>query len=124
MLERLPRRERQLLDTLFSLGQGGAEEIRSAMRDAPSNSAIRAMLTRLEAKGFVTHRVNGSRYVYTPTIVPKAASESALRQVVTTFFAGSAASAAKALLGMAGRIDEGERRRLDKLIKRARDNER
>jgi BlaI family transcriptional regulator, penicillinase repressor len=120
MLDQLPRRERQLLDTLFALKRGTAEEIRAAMSDAPSNSAVRAMLARLESKGFVSRRPEGQRYVYSPSVVARKAGETALRQVVRTYFDDSAARAATALLGMTGRLDEAELTRLEEMIRHAR----
>jgi predicted transcriptional regulator len=116
----LPRREQQVLDTLLALGEGGAEQIRAAMTDPPSNSAIRAMLVRIEAKGFIRHRVEDQRYVYMPVITRHKARQDALRHVVRTFFDGSAAGAATTLLGMTDRLEEAELRRLEELIKAAR----
>jgi predicted transcriptional regulator len=120
MLDRLPRRERQLVDALIALGEGTAEDIRGAMPDPPSNSAVRMMLSRLEDKGAVTRRAEGQRFVYVPTVPVEAARRTALKEVVGTYFGGSPASAATALLGMAEQLDEPELRRLEQLIARAR----
>ena len=85
----LPRREREILEVLFGLGEATAEDIRTRLADPPSYSAVRAMLARLEAKGQVKHREEGLRYVYAPTVAPKAARRAALKQYVSTFFGGS-----------------------------------
>lgn len=119
-MEKLPRRERQVLDTLFAIGEGSVEEIRAAMSDPPSNSAVRAMLVRMEAKGSVKHRIDGQRYIYAPAIAKQSARRHALRHLVQSFFDGSAASAATALLGMAEHLDEEELQRLEDLIRAAR----
>ena len=62
--QKLTRREREIMDILFALGQGAAEEIRERLTEPPSYSAVRTMLARLEAKGQIRHHEEGLRYVY------------------------------------------------------------
>lgn len=85
----LSRREREIMDVLFSLSEATAEDIRTRLVDPPSYSAVRAMLARLETKGHIRHREDGPRYVYAPTLSPMTARREALRQYVGTFFGGS-----------------------------------
>ena len=94
----LSRRERQIMEVLHARGQATAEEVKSALADAPSYSAVRALLRILEEKGHVKHRREGLRYVHLPTEAKARASRSALRRVVRTFFGGSAPLAVAALL--------------------------
>ncbi len=94
----LSRRERQIMEILHARGQATAEEVKSALPDAPSYSAVRALLRILEEKGHVKHRRQGLRYVHLPTEAKVRASRSALRRVVRTFFGGSAPLAVAALL--------------------------
>lgn len=97
--EKLSRREREIMDVLFSLSEeASAEQIRERLSDPPSYSAVRAMLAKLEAKGAVRHREKGLRYVYAPTTRRSTARRSALRKMVQVFFEGSAGQAATALL--------------------------
>ena len=97
--EKLSRREREILDVLFALGnEASAEEIRERLTEPPSYSAVRAMLAKLEAKGAIRHKEKGLRYVYLPTTPRTTARRSALRKLVETFFEGSAGQAATALL--------------------------
>ena len=97
--EKLTRREREIMHVLFALGnRATAEEIRTRLTDPPSSSAIRAMLTRLEAKGHLRHRGDGLRYVYSATTSPANASRKALKQHLSTFFGGSIGEMATALL--------------------------
>lgn len=97
--EKLSRREREIMDVLFALGEeASAEEIRGRLSDPPSYSAVRAMLAKLEAKGAIRHREKGLRYVYLPTTPRSSARRSALRKLVDIFFGGSAGQAATALL--------------------------
>ena len=97
--EKLSRREREIMQVLFGLGnRASAEDIRTRLTDPPSSSAIRAMLTRLEAKGHLRHREDGLRYVYSATTSPEKASKKALKQHLSTFFGGSRGEMAAALL--------------------------
>ncbi|GJG89563.1 hypothetical protein tb265_47440 [Gemmatimonadetes bacterium T265] len=120
----LSRRERQILDVLYARGRATAAEVLAALPDAPSYSAVRALLRVLEDKGHVVHEVDdgaGRAYVYRPAVAAARARRSALRHLVTTFFGGSAAQAAAALLDLDGsRLTPDEAARLADLIARAR----
>lgn len=97
MIETLPRREREVFETLCGLGQGATAAVRDSLRDPLSDSAVRTLLKRLEAKGLVIRSADGA---WRPAAQGRALADSALRRIVDTFFAGSAASAATALLGL------------------------
>ena len=87
------------MNVLFALGSAAsAEEIRAGLTEPPSYSAVRAMLAKLEAKGFIRHREEGLRYVYVPTVSRSVARRAALQQLVTVFFGGSPGETATALL--------------------------
>ena len=97
--ERLSRREREIMNILFALGdRASAEDIRAQLTEPPSYSAVRAMLVKLEAKGYIRHREEGLRYVYFPTTPRTAARRAAVQQLLRVFFGGSAGEAATALL--------------------------
>lgn len=97
--EKLTRREREIMDTLFALeGNASAEDIRERLSDPPGYSAVRAMLVKLEAKGYVRHREEGLRYVYAPTTSRASAQRGALDKLVRVFFGGSPSQTATALL--------------------------
>jgi predicted transcriptional regulator len=103
----LSRRESQIMEIVYELGRATAADIREAMPDPPSYSAVRAMLRILEDKGHLRHEQDGPRYVYLPTIPPEQARASALKRVVRTFFDGSAEGAVSALLDIADdRLDQ------------------
>jgi BlaI family penicillinase repressor len=89
LTHKFSRREREIMDVLFSLGAAAAEDIRARLTDPPSYSAVRAMLVRLEAKGHIKHHEQGLRYVYAPTTSPATARKAALKQYLGTFFGGS-----------------------------------
>lgn len=88
--ERLTRREREIMNALFALGnRASAEEIRARLTSPPGDSSVRVMLARLEKKGHVRHQQDGLRYIYSATISPAVAKRTALQQYVKTFFGGS-----------------------------------
>ena len=121
MLTSLPPREREIVDILYERGASTVTEIADAIADDLSGSAIRAMLKRLEGKGFVAREASERGFVYAPSVPEKAASKSALSQVVRVFFNGSPTSAAAALLGMQGEMSTSELDELEKLIADARE---
>jgi predicted transcriptional regulator len=117
----LSRRERQIIDILYSHGRATAAEVLAALHDPPSYSAVRAILRILEDKGHVRHEQDGPRYVYVPTIARDSAKRSAMRHMVRTFFDGSAEQAISALLDdSSARLSEAELDRLARLIDQAR----
>jgi BlaI family penicillinase repressor len=119
--QHLSRRERQIMDALHQRGQATAAEIQDALPDAPSYSAVRALLRILEDKGHIRHRRDGARYVYLPRASRVTARRSALRRVVATFFQGSVTQAMAALLETADtRLSDMELRELQEIIEQAR----
>lgn len=122
-IEGLSRRERQIMDVIYRMGEAAVSEVRDGMDDAPSYSAVRAMLRILEEKGHLTHRQDGPRYVYGPVKPIEEATESALERVLSTFFQGSAERAMAALLDMSSaRLSAEELDRLSKMIEAARED--
>lgn len=120
MLSKLPPRERQIVDLLYVHGSMAVAEICEALPDRLSGSAVRAMLQRLERKGYVRREDSDRGFLYTPAVADSVARKSALSEVVRVFFNGSAAGAATALLGMSDRLDAEELEQLEEMIARAR----
>ena len=120
----LSRRERQIMDVLYANGRATAADVQSALPEAPSYSAVRAMLRILEDKGHVRHEQDGPRYVYVPTVPRENAKRSALRHMLHTFFEGSAEQAISALLDEpSSKLSDAELDRLARLIAQARNAE-
>ena len=82
----LSRRERQIMDVIYARGSATVQDVVGQIPDPPSYSAVRAMWRVLEEKGHVRHKEDGPRYVYLPTVPRDEARQSALRQLVRTFF--------------------------------------
>jgi predicted transcriptional regulator len=117
----LSRRERQILDILYSRGRATAAEILTALPDPPSYSATRALLRILETKGHIRHESDGPRYVFLPKVSRQKARSSALKHMLATFFDGSAVEAAAALVdGSAAKMSPEELDQLQALIERTR----
>ena len=88
--ERLTRREREIMNAVFALGnRASAEEIRARLTSPPSDSSVRVMLARLEKKGHLRHQQDGLKYLYSATTSPAVAKRTALQQYLQTFFDGS-----------------------------------
>jgi len=113
----LGKRERQIVETLYRLGEASVADVRSAISDAPSYSAVRGMLNLLADKGVVRFRQEGKRYLYRPAAAKRKISRSALRNLVRNFFADQPADAVAALVdGWAGKLSPDDFLRIRRLI--------
>lgn len=119
MIESLPRREREVFEILCRLETATAADVRRAMTGEPSDSAVRTLLSRLEAKKLVVRRADEQAYLYSPAPAPEALATGALQRLVATFFNGSAASAATALLGLTNELKPEELEALKRAIEEA-----
>jgi predicted transcriptional regulator len=118
----LSRREREMMNIIFARGRATAQEVMEAMAEPPSYSAVRATLRVLEQKGHVRHEHDGTRYVYTSTTNREKVRLSALDQLLTTFFDGSAANVVATLIErQKGKLTDEELDRLSELIEQARE---
>jgi predicted transcriptional regulator len=120
MLSKLPPRERQIVDILYERGPVLVSEICEILPDQLSGSAVRAMLKRLEDKGYVERTESERGFLYSPAVSDTVAKKSALSEIVRVFFNGSPASAASALLGMSEKLKEEDLSELEQMIARAR----
>jgi len=119
--DELSRREREMMNIIFARGRATATEVLEGMADPPSYSAVRATLRVLEQKGHLKHQHDGARYVYTPTVNRDRVRLSALDQLLTTFFDGSAANVVATLIErQKGKMTDEELDQLSELIEQAR----
>lgn len=119
----LSRRERQIMDALFEAGELSAQDVKAAIPDAPSYSAVRALLAKLVEKKIVDFREDGPRYIYFPVIGQEQARATALQKLLKTFFGGSTTAAVNALLGMnKERLSKDEIIALQKTIEQVKKN--
>jgi BlaI family penicillinase repressor len=116
----LSRRERQIMDVVYSRGEATANEVLAGLPNPPTNTAVRTLLRILERKGHVSHRRAGKEFVYKPARPAAGAAKSALRRVLATFFGGSIEKAlAVHLADPRADLSPDELRRLRALIEQA-----
>jgi len=96
--DKFSRREREIMEALYKLGQATAARILEQIPDPPSYTAIRSHLTILEKKGHVRHRSDGPRYVYEPLVARGEMGRRAIDSLLATFFDNSVERAVAALL--------------------------
>ena len=119
--QELGRRERQIMDAVYQLGEASVGDVLERLPDPPSYSAVRTMIRLLERKGYLRHRKDGTKYVYRPTEPHESASRSAIGHLLDTFFGGSASDAMAALLDVSSeRLSDADYRRMQQLIEAAR----
>ena len=78
----LARRERQIMDVIFKLGEATVGEVLERLPDPPSYSSVRTIIRKIEAKGLLTHRQDGKRYVYRARQSRETASRTALQKLM------------------------------------------
>jgi predicted transcriptional regulator len=118
------RREREIMEILYRLGEGSVAEVLGLTANAASYDAVRLTLNVLEEKGHVSHRREGRRYVYRPTVPMTAAWRSAFQQLTRTFFRGSPQQAVLAMLDAAGqRMSDRELDEIAERIRRAKEEQ-
>jgi BlaI family penicillinase repressor len=121
MTDNLSRRERQIMDIIFTLGRASGPEIQERLPDQPSYSGVRTILRVLERKGHIRHIEEGMRYVYLPVITREKATKSAIERLVSTFFDGSVKAAAAAFLDPStSKLSKDDLKELERLIRQAR----
>ena len=116
-LNRLSRRERQIMDIIYRQNEATVSEVRQALPDPPSYSSVRALMGVLEDKGLVKHKKRGRAYLYRPTISQNQARDSALKHVMQTFFDGSVAGVVASLVDLSDKnLSDEDFERLEKLV--------
>ena len=110
------------MDIVYASGEAAVEDGLDDLHDAPSYSAVRALLRILEEKGHLTHRQDGVRFLYSPVRPRDEAGRTALRRVLETFFDGSVEQTVAALIDVSdAALSREEVRRLRQLIEQYRD---
>jgi predicted transcriptional regulator len=117
----LSRRERQIMDIIYELNEATAAQVLELLPNPPSYSAVRALLRVLEEKGHLTHKQEGPRYVFLPTLSREEARQKALKHLLKTFFDNSTEDVVAALLDISEEeLSEADYDRLSHLIANAR----
>jgi predicted transcriptional regulator len=117
----LSRRERQIMEVIYELGEASAKDVQARLPDAPGYSAIRATMNKLEDKAFLSHREQDLKYIYFPTIEHDQARSTALQRLLKTFFSGSAKQAMSTLLDLSlDEVSDKELQEMQAMINKAR----
>jgi predicted transcriptional regulator len=117
----LGRREREILEIVFRLGEASVGGVIAQMAQPPAYDSVRTMLRLLERKGFVKHRQDGTKYIYRPTQSKSSVSKTALSHLMATFFENSVADTMAAALDLkSDDLSDQELARLQTLIDKAR----
>ncbi len=111
------KRERQVAEAVFRLGEASVADVLASIPDAPGYSALRATMNNLVRKGLLVYRKEGKRFVYRPAVEPETARKSALQRLLDTYFENSPAAAVSTLLTLhGGEIRPEEYEELSRLI--------
>lgn len=116
----LGKRERQIAEAVYRLGEAAVADVREQLSDPPSYSAVRAMLGMLVRKKVLKQRRDGKRYLYRPATPVEKASRSALANVLATFFGGEPAKVMATLLDVSENLSVEDLDRMKKMIEQAR----
>jgi BlaI family transcriptional regulator, penicillinase repressor len=118
----LSRREREIMDIVYHLDEATVAEVVARMPDQPGYNTVRNTMTILEKKGFLQHRQDGQRYVYTSTDPVDSVKSSAVTHLLDTFFNGSLSQAVQAVLGTPDRhVSRDDLDEIARLIEKARE---
>ena len=116
---KLSRRERQIMDIVYKLGEASVSDVQDRIEDDPGYDSIRVTLGILAKKGHLIHRRDGRRYIYSPTVSRQRASRSAARNLIETFFGGSPSEAILTMLDVSSaKLTERELEEIAALIER------
>ncbi len=123
-LNDLSRRERQIIEIVYSNNSASVGDVVSQMDNAPSYSAVRAFMRILEEKGHLKHKKTGAKYIYFPTRPRCNTRKSALKSVFQTFFDSSVENTLAALLDISdSEISEEDFKKLSDLINKSKKKE-
>lgn len=118
----LSKRERQIMDVVYALGEATIGQVLEKMPDPPMRGALRTLLRIMEQKGLLARRQEGRHITYRPTQPRGKAGRQALERVVDVFFSGSLEKAVAAHLSNPSRqakLNPDELQRLSDLIEQA-----
>jgi BlaI family transcriptional regulator, penicillinase repressor len=117
----LSRRESQIMDVIYHLGEASVAEVLDRMPDRPAYNTVRNTMATLERKGHLRHRQAGQRYLYAPADSVAEAQRSAVHHLLETFFGGSPSKAVLAVLGGADqRLSKEDLDEISRVVSRAR----
>ena len=84
--------QQAVLDFVWSKGSATAEEVReNLLPEHPlKDSSVRTILRRLEARGYLKHRIEGKTFVFEAKASASSVAVRAVRHLIERFWEGSA----------------------------------
>jgi predicted transcriptional regulator len=116
---RLSKRERQIMDAIYMLGEATASQVLEHLPERVADASVRKLIRIIEQKGYLKHRREGHSYIYAPIIPKDVASRHAVKHLLQTFFQGNASRAISALLDASeGSLSEEDIAEIAELIRK------
>lgn len=116
---KLSGRQLAIMNILWERGESTVADVQAALdveRDL-AYSTVATVLSRMEKKGLVTHRVEDRVYFYQPAITRDGAGKSLIGDVIERIFGGSPAELVNHLLESEN-IDPSELQRIKELVRK------
>lgn len=89
-MQKLAKREEQIMQVLWDLEKAFVKEIVAALPDPkPHQNSVATMVRILQDKGFVAHNTFGRTHQFYPIISREKYQETAVEDVLGKYFAGS-----------------------------------
>lgn len=109
--------QQEIMELVWDRGELSAFEVREALADdrTVARETVRTMLTRMEEKGWLKHRVVGRTYFYSAAIPREANLGQSVVELIDNLCGGSAEKLMTALLDHRGLSDE-EAKRIQSMI--------
>jgi BlaI family penicillinase repressor len=120
----LSKRERQIIEAIYGMTKASVAEVRSAIPDPPSYSAVRAMMNILVRKGILSFSTEGRKYLYFPLVRRQKARQFAMKRVLEIYFDNSVHEAVSGIIQAdRGKLTDRDYAELIELIKKERKRE-
>ena len=114
---KLTRRERQIISIIHRLESASVQDVIDNMENPPSYSAIRALMRIMEERGYLKHKKQGAKYIYSTTESKKSSAKTAIKNIVKTYFDDSPKDAVMALLDTTDvSLSKADLKRISKII--------
>lgn len=81
--------ERDVLELVWTLGDATADQIRQLLKRPLKESTVRTVLSRLEQKGFLTHKVAQRTFIYRAMTPRSDVTSRAVQRIADWFCKGS-----------------------------------
>jgi predicted transcriptional regulator len=119
-LDQLGKRERQIAELIYRMKKGSVDDVRAALGNPPSYSAVRTTLNILVRKGFLETAKEGRKFFYSPMVTQETAGRHAIQSLIQTYFNNSIEQAVSGIISAdEGSLSDEDYARLIALIRKA-----